>query len=753
MSAAIDMNRFPPEVADDETSFDDWAPDTDILTRTCPSCGASAEWPDCAACGHRFDGEAEVSSEPERAPYTPHIADEDEIPQELRALPVWVAWKLIQKPGKPKPDKAPVSPVTGRTDKWSNNPAFAGTFEQASHYAHTNKLHGIGVMLWPGCGFSAIDLDHCRDPHTGELSDMAREIMAEADSYTEVSPGLSGIRIIFAGTFGGHTGTDNPRGIELYEQKRFVTITGDHIEDSPFCIEKRDLTDLGRRYFPTKVQPAASEAPPIDFARIDINSVGLPRHALHVIRTGEASSYGNDRSKALFAVAKDLVKAGMDDDTIACVLCDPANGISEKALENRGGNLTSAMDWTRKYTVAAARMAVAQEAAQAGEQGNGSVSYVVKPPESKLRRVALSGFASARLSEPEYIINPYVPRRVLTLFGGHGGEGKSYVGLAMAAHVAVGRPWGPLEVTHGRVAFVSLEDDEEVVLYRLARIASVYGLDPARIEENLIVLDGTDADALVFERSDGGVKSVAPSHEGARVLEIVASERPDLLVIDNASDAFDAEENNRRQVRWFVKWLTRAVKPHRGAVLLLAHIDKASAKFGAKGNSYSGSTAWHNSARSRLALADGEIHHEKLNHAAKHSDPIRLRWDEGVPVPDSSSRGDIAGKGIIHQAEDAALLKCIGIAIANGDAIPTATQGSSTAWRTLEGYPEFTACFGTGDGKRRFKECLVRLSRAGRIRREMQETASRKLTERWVIVHQSEPSAPRSEAPPEDLAA
>lgn len=31
------------------------AADGDILTRACPKCGASAEYPDCEACGHRFD--------------------------------------------------------------------------------------------------------------------------------------------------------------------------------------------------------------------------------------------------------------------------------------------------------------------------------------------------------------------------------------------------------------------------------------------------------------------------------------------------------------------------------------------------------------------------------------------------------------------------------------------------------------------------------------------------------------------------
>lgn len=26
----------------------------DALARTCPTCGARAEWPDCEACGHSF---------------------------------------------------------------------------------------------------------------------------------------------------------------------------------------------------------------------------------------------------------------------------------------------------------------------------------------------------------------------------------------------------------------------------------------------------------------------------------------------------------------------------------------------------------------------------------------------------------------------------------------------------------------------------------------------------------------------------
>ena len=306
---------------------------------------------------------------PSLTPYARRIVEAHEIPDALVERRVFVAWRLEQKEGKAKPDKLPISPLTGRESGWSKNPDFAGTFEQAYSFAqrHPGRVQGLGVLLWPGCGISGIDLDHCRDPVTGELSELATEIMDTADTYFEVSPGLSGIRGFFLGGFGGHTGNSHEHGIEFYEDdgSRFLTLTGDHIEDSPFSIESRDLTDLGRRFFSTKREKAQrTTETPADFQPFDLSSVKLKRHTLKMI-SGDVSSHGGDRSKALFAVAKDLVKAGLSDADIARVLCDPANGISEKPLSERAGDIASAMDWTIKYTVAKAREAVAADPAPA----------------------------------------------------------------------------------------------------------------------------------------------------------------------------------------------------------------------------------------------------------------------------------------------------------------------------------------------------------------------------------------------------
>ena len=60
---------------------------------------------------------------------------------------------------------------------------------------------------------------------------------------------------------------------------------------------------------------------------------GLPEKVLKIIRTGDASRWNNDRSRAVFYVARQLVRAGWDDNQISAVLLDPAHGISAHTLD------------------------------------------------------------------------------------------------------------------------------------------------------------------------------------------------------------------------------------------------------------------------------------------------------------------------------------------------------------------------------------------------------------------------------------
>lgn len=340
---------------------------------------------------------------------------------------------------------------------------------------------------------------------------------------------------------------------------------------------------------------------------------------------------------------------------------------------------------------------------------------------ARLQPVDLSGLAEADVDPTRYAVEPILPRQHVTLLGSHGGAGKSILALTLAAHVVCGRAWCGLPVYQGKALYVSLEDPGELVRYRLRRIADEYDLDPATISEGLTVLDGSMGDAvLATEVNDSGTRRLVPT---AALEELEqACEGMSLAIVDNASDAYDANENDRRMVRRFVRSLAHIAREHDAAVLLLAHIDKAAARTGANGNTYSGSTAWHNSTRSRLALSnqDGvELAHEKHNLGSK-IEPIALTWtDTGVLVPVSAR--DSAGR---DAEDDAAVLAAIMAANADGHPVYAARTGPYTALTILRTYPDLPAPL--QKDKQRFWQALTRLERDGRIYRETYRTPDRK---------------------------
>jgi len=357
-----------------------------------------------------------------------------------------------------------------------------------------------------------------------------------------------------------------------------------------------------------------------------------------------------------------------------------------------------------------------------------------------LRTVNIADVMSAHVSAPRFVVDRLIPCGHLTLFGSHGGSGKSILALTIGAHVAAGVPWAGFAVQQCHVLYASLEDAGEIVRFRLRKIVEAYALDAAAVIGNLSIVDGSAGlTALMSERFAFGVRQLEPT---ATLVELRAAVgAAGLILIDNASDAFGGSENDRQQVRTFVRALAALGHANHAGVVLLAHIDKAAAKFGAAGNSYSGSSAWHNSARSRLALvtkgAGVTLVQEKLN-LGKASDPVRLRWiDPGVLMPDGGA-ADVSG------SDDAqAVLHVISAAIRDGVTVSTARSGPATTQRILESVPEFPPHLRGTHGRDDFWAAITDLQRSGRIVVEEYRTAARHARERFVIA----PVAPVAPVP------
>lgn len=343
-----------------------------------------------------------------------------------------------------------------------------------------------------------------------------------------------------------------------------------------------------------------------------------------------------------------------------------------------------------------------------------------------LKPVDLSDLANATVNPPDFAIESLLPRRHVTLLGGHGGSGKSMLALTLAAHVVAGKSWAGLYAAKLPVVFVSLEDDGSLVRYRLKKIVEQYGLNPDDMAAGLTILDGTEFPILASEVHTFSERTLEPTHAMQELQEAVKSSG--LVIVDNASDAYDGPENERRMVRKFLRMLVAIARENDAAVCLLAHIDKQAARMGAAGNSYSGSTAWHNTARSRLAMIVGddetvELRQEKLN-LGKKADPISLEWTErGVLQP--------VRFALIARDDEIMVLQAIRGALADGGKVSTSISGAFSAARSLEPYlpPEFAG----SKGKRRVDRAIVALSAAGKIRRETYRTSDRKDRERWTL--------------------
>ena len=408
--------------------------------------------------------------------------------------------------------------------------------------------------------------------------------------------------------------------------------------------------------------------------------------------------------------------------------------------------------WTREVPVAELRQALEGAVAKlrSGEWSapKDAAQDAASEPESTgpaLVDVPLGDMMHGALEPPQFVVGPVVPRGLVTLLGGHGGAGKSMFSLILAAHVAAGRSAFGWQMQRGRVLYVSLEDPGSVVRYRLRKIVTAYGLDPAAVATGMRVVDGTDADAaLVTEVNEYGAKRIVST---PTMVEVEAAAKGvDLVVVDNASDAFDGNENERRAVRQFIRRLAGIAKANNAGLLLLIHINKASATANGAtdGNSYSGSTAWHNSARSRLAMvprgeAVVEVLHEKNQHG-KPADPVLLGWSTDG-VLEFCSR-EIVNRSQTDQAQaDAeAVLEAIGAAVAADLIIPAARSGPRTAWHALAELPELPEVLrAKRPGKHRVDQALTGLLRSGAIVQEVFKTANRKEGTRLTL---AQPDAP-----------
>jgi hypothetical protein len=200
---------------------------------------------------------AVVVAEPEVVDNAPQAVETftdplPQVPQGLKSKPNWVLWKLAQVKG--KITKVPYkldfknAAASTRPEDWSDYKSVA---EKIAEVGGITEKQGIGRVVQKSERIVGIDLDGCRDPQTGAIAQWAEDLVAEFNSYCEITPSQTGLRIWVIGDLpagdkvfnldpaAGYFGTKVK--IEIFTDGRYFTVTGQSQFHSP--LRERDLTE------------------------------------------------------------------------------------------------------------------------------------------------------------------------------------------------------------------------------------------------------------------------------------------------------------------------------------------------------------------------------------------------------------------------------------------------------------------------------------------------------------------------------
>jgi hypothetical protein len=193
---------------------------------------------------------------------------------------VWLAWRTEIRNG--RPTKVPYS--TPHRKAKSNDATTWTSFDAAA--ATAQAIGGeLGIFLGIECGagyrLGGIDLDTCRDPITGKLTDWAERVVERFGSYAEISPSGKGVKIFFSylgddldelrsilgdrdGRAFKEPGDEHPPGIEVYVRFRYFAVTCDVLPGyetiEPAQVEDvRWLIEMATARFVRPATPAANE--------------------------------------------------------------------------------------------------------------------------------------------------------------------------------------------------------------------------------------------------------------------------------------------------------------------------------------------------------------------------------------------------------------------------------------------------------------------------------------------------------------
>lgn len=355
----------------------------------------------------------------------------------------------------------------------------------------------------------------------------------------------------------------------------------------------------------------------------------------------------------------------------------------------------------------------------------------------------LTALGGREPAQPRFIVDDWLPAGYASLLSGHGGVGKSGIALHLAVCIALGRSFFGTKVERRRVMYMSCEDRENVLHWRLARICAFEGVELQELTGWLVIVDLVGKETTLWQgdaHGGGGYTlAFAELDHSFRACEA------EVLFVDGIADTFAGNENARVDVKRYINRLISLIDPDNGAIVLIGHVAKPVGGV-ANPEGYSGSTGWHNSVRARWYLypeqqygdegkektGDLLLDLQKSNLGAADLQ-IKFTWHpvHHMFVGAERAAQSFLERGIKERQERAGILLAIEASIDAGVRVPATVQGSRTAYHVLSARPEFPDSL-KGSARatvNRFNRHVMEMRQAREVTTEAYKTADRKMTE------------------------
>lgn len=252
------------------------------------------------------------------------LASENPIPQALIDRPQWIIWKNVN--GRKIPFRVDGRPAS------STDPETWTAYDTARRAAAgiPQGEGGLGFVFTADDPFIGIDLDGCVDA-SGKVEDWAVEILINVESYCEISPSKTGVKIFAIGSLpdgrgrkaavpGVDTVSAKVPSIEIYDRGRYFAVTGEAcwwkgtLSDSQVAVDK-----ILEKHFPAAKAPAVATNIPRPSA--DREAV-IERARLYMMTVDPAISGSGGHNTTFRAACALVIGFGLDPETAYPLLAE-----------------------------------------------------------------------------------------------------------------------------------------------------------------------------------------------------------------------------------------------------------------------------------------------------------------------------------------------------------------------------------------------------------------------------------------------